>query len=44
MDDEGKIGRAVKKAISEDVDMVMIIGGSSAGSEDLRQESHFRSG
>jgi putative molybdopterin biosynthesis protein len=34
MDDEEKIKSAVKKALSKGMDMVLILGGSSAGSED----------
>ena len=33
-DDEQKITSVVKKAVSEDFDMILILGGSSAGSED----------
>ncbi len=34
MDDEGKIRHAVKNALEADFDMVLILGGSSAGSHD----------
>ena len=34
MDDEEHIRSAVKQALADDMDMVLIIGGSSAGSED----------
>ena len=44
MDDENKIAEAVDEAVSEDYDMVLVIGGSSAGSEDYAKSVISRLG